>query len=249
MEAIASEDRLPQPGSPTRATCPTRLVLDRVADKWAVLILGLLGDETGALQRQLRRRIEGISQKDAVADPQEPGARRARQPQGDRDGAGDGGILDHAARATLTRRSMRCATGPRAISRRCAPLSGATIASARVSAKTSSPLCSILPAPTARNCSSRPRDERHPPADGILVDEIDAVGRLRAAAREEGARPSGSAHARLACSPSTARELKLVERQLDPAAAGADDPVMRPPSARNRGSRRGPRRGSAPSRG
>ena len=26
------------------SACPTRLVLDRVADKWAVLILGLLGD-------------------------------------------------------------------------------------------------------------------------------------------------------------------------------------------------------------
>jgi len=25
-------------------TCPTRMVLDRIADKWAVLVLGLLGD-------------------------------------------------------------------------------------------------------------------------------------------------------------------------------------------------------------
>ena len=44
------------------ATCPTRLVLDRVADKWAVLILGLLGD--GPVRfNAIRRRIEGISQK------------------------------------------------------------------------------------------------------------------------------------------------------------------------------------------
>ncbi|KQT66266.1 MULTISPECIES: winged helix-turn-helix transcriptional regulator [unclassified Aureimonas] len=44
------------------ASCPTRMVLDRVADKWAVLILGLL---TGGPVRfnQLRRAIEGISQK------------------------------------------------------------------------------------------------------------------------------------------------------------------------------------------
>ena len=43
-------------------TCPTRLVLDRIADKWAVLVLGLLGD--GPVRfNQLRRRIQGISQK------------------------------------------------------------------------------------------------------------------------------------------------------------------------------------------
>ena len=42
--------------------CPTRMVLDRIADKWAVLVLGLLGD--GPLRfNQLRRQIEGISQK------------------------------------------------------------------------------------------------------------------------------------------------------------------------------------------
>jgi DNA-binding HxlR family transcriptional regulator len=42
--------------------CPTRLVLDRIADKWAVLVLGLLGG--GPVRfNQLRRQIEGISQK------------------------------------------------------------------------------------------------------------------------------------------------------------------------------------------
>lgn len=44
------------------ATCPTRLVLDRVADKWAVLVLGLL--RNGPVRfNQLRRSIEGVSQK------------------------------------------------------------------------------------------------------------------------------------------------------------------------------------------
>jgi DNA-binding HxlR family transcriptional regulator len=44
------------------ADCPTRQILDRVGDKWAVLILLLLRDE--ALRfNQLRRTIEGISQK------------------------------------------------------------------------------------------------------------------------------------------------------------------------------------------
>lgn len=42
--------------------CPTRLVLDRIADKWAVLVLGLL--EGGPVRfNQLRRQIGGISQK------------------------------------------------------------------------------------------------------------------------------------------------------------------------------------------
>jgi DNA-binding HxlR family transcriptional regulator len=42
--------------------CPTRLVLDRIADKWAVLVLGLLGNGPVRFNR-LRRQIEGISQK------------------------------------------------------------------------------------------------------------------------------------------------------------------------------------------
>jgi DNA-binding HxlR family transcriptional regulator len=44
------------------ADCPTRQILDRVGDKWAVLILLLLRNETKRFN-QLRRAIEGISQK------------------------------------------------------------------------------------------------------------------------------------------------------------------------------------------
>ena len=52
-------DHSPDPYS---ALCPTRLILDRVGDRWAVLVLGLLED--GPIRfNQLRRRIEGISQK------------------------------------------------------------------------------------------------------------------------------------------------------------------------------------------
>ncbi len=43
-------------------TCPTRLVLDRLADKWAVLVLGKL-DEQPVRFNQLKREIDGISQK------------------------------------------------------------------------------------------------------------------------------------------------------------------------------------------
>lgn len=51
-----------QPGNPYSDRCPTRLILDRVGDKWAVLILGLLVDQPTRFN-QLRRTIKGISQK------------------------------------------------------------------------------------------------------------------------------------------------------------------------------------------
>jgi DNA-binding HxlR family transcriptional regulator len=44
------------------AECPTRVILDRVGDKWAVLLLGLL-TEAPCRFNELRRRIGGISQK------------------------------------------------------------------------------------------------------------------------------------------------------------------------------------------
>lgn len=42
--------------------CPTRQLLDRVADKWSVLILLTLGDEPMRFNG-LKRRIQGVSQK------------------------------------------------------------------------------------------------------------------------------------------------------------------------------------------
>ena len=42
--------------------CPTRRVLDRIADKWTVLIIGLLENEPKRFS-QLQRGIGGISQK------------------------------------------------------------------------------------------------------------------------------------------------------------------------------------------
>lgn len=48
--------------NPYSSDCPTRKILDRVADKWAVLVLGLLIDAPVRFN-QLRRTIEGISQK------------------------------------------------------------------------------------------------------------------------------------------------------------------------------------------
>ena len=44
------------------AKCPTRFVLDRIADKWSVLIIGALGRQPLRFNMLLRE-IEGISQK------------------------------------------------------------------------------------------------------------------------------------------------------------------------------------------
>lgn len=48
--------------SPYRADCPTRHILDRIGDRWTVLIVGALWDGSARFS-QLRRRVEGISQK------------------------------------------------------------------------------------------------------------------------------------------------------------------------------------------
>ena len=42
--------------------CPTRMVLDRIADKWTVLIVGTLEEKTKRFG-ELRRAVGGVSQK------------------------------------------------------------------------------------------------------------------------------------------------------------------------------------------
>ncbi|WP_294326217.1 helix-turn-helix domain-containing protein [uncultured Sphingomonas sp.] len=44
------------------ADCPTRLLLDRIGDKWSALVLLLLGEEPYRFN-ELKRRIAGVSQK------------------------------------------------------------------------------------------------------------------------------------------------------------------------------------------
>ena len=44
------------------AQCPTRQALDRIADKWTALIVGLLGERTHRFG-ELQRGVEGISHK------------------------------------------------------------------------------------------------------------------------------------------------------------------------------------------
>ena len=49
-------------GNPYDSTCPSRQVLDRIGDKWSVLILGLLADGPRRFT-ELSRQIEDVSQK------------------------------------------------------------------------------------------------------------------------------------------------------------------------------------------
>jgi len=50
------------PPDPYAASCPTRLLLDRVGDKWMVLTLTLIRDKPSRFNA-LRRDIEGVTQK------------------------------------------------------------------------------------------------------------------------------------------------------------------------------------------
>ncbi|RKH07881.1 winged helix-turn-helix transcriptional regulator [Corallococcus carmarthensis] len=51
-----------KPGGPFVATCPTRELLDQLADKWSVLLLLALSD--GPVRfNALKRKVEGITQK------------------------------------------------------------------------------------------------------------------------------------------------------------------------------------------
>jgi len=43
--------------------CPIRIVLDRIADKWTVMMMSLLSDGVPHRFNELRRNVEGISQK------------------------------------------------------------------------------------------------------------------------------------------------------------------------------------------
>ncbi|GGF52915.1 transcriptional regulator [Marmoricola endophyticus] len=49
-------------GDPYRADCPTRRILDRIGDRWTVLVVVALADAELRFS-ELRRRVEGVSQK------------------------------------------------------------------------------------------------------------------------------------------------------------------------------------------
>lgn len=62
METIPSPPAEAPRWNPYSSACPTRVVLDRIADKWTVLVLGLLGDGPKRFN-QLRKSVDGLSQK------------------------------------------------------------------------------------------------------------------------------------------------------------------------------------------
>jgi DNA-binding HxlR family transcriptional regulator len=51
-----------RPADPYTALCPSRQTLDRIGDRWTILIFGALADGPRRFT-ELARRIEGISQK------------------------------------------------------------------------------------------------------------------------------------------------------------------------------------------
>ncbi|MEX5634017.1 winged helix-turn-helix transcriptional regulator [Parafrankia sp. FMc2] len=52
-----------EPWDPYARGCPSRDLLDRIGDKWSVLLLGELADQQPHRFAALRDRIEGISEK------------------------------------------------------------------------------------------------------------------------------------------------------------------------------------------
>lgn len=54
---------LPTDGAVYQGNCPTRAILDRIADKWTTLIIGLLAAKERRRFNELKRAIGGISQK------------------------------------------------------------------------------------------------------------------------------------------------------------------------------------------
>lgn len=58
-------DTLPLPSDADvyRGECPTRAILDRIADKWTTLIIGILAQSQSRRFNELKRLIGGISQK------------------------------------------------------------------------------------------------------------------------------------------------------------------------------------------
>ncbi|MGA3797591.1 winged helix-turn-helix transcriptional regulator [Pseudomonas sp. GL-RE-29] len=50
------------PWNPYASECPTRFILQRIADKWAILILGLLHEKKWRFNALLKQ-IEGLSRK------------------------------------------------------------------------------------------------------------------------------------------------------------------------------------------
>jgi DNA-binding HxlR family transcriptional regulator len=64
METIQrTNPPLPSSAEVYQGNCPTRAILDRIADKWTTLIIGILAQSESRRFNELKRLIGGISQK------------------------------------------------------------------------------------------------------------------------------------------------------------------------------------------
>lgn len=61
-DANATPPAAPAPGNPYDRDCPTRQILDRIGDRWTVLVVGTLTDGPQRFSA-IGRRIDGVSQK------------------------------------------------------------------------------------------------------------------------------------------------------------------------------------------
>lgn len=65
METITtpSSPPLPHDAEVYQGNCPTRAILERIADKWTTLVIGILAQSPSRRFNELKRTIGGISQK------------------------------------------------------------------------------------------------------------------------------------------------------------------------------------------
>ncbi len=64
QESGTTGDTPVPPYDPYQRNCPTRQLLDRIGDRWTVLVVGALAEAEGATRYSaIARRIDGVSQK------------------------------------------------------------------------------------------------------------------------------------------------------------------------------------------
>ncbi|AEW98285.1 winged helix-turn-helix transcriptional regulator [Streptantibioticus cattleyicolor] len=63
METIDDVTGTTPPWDPYARGCPSRDLLDRIGDKWSILVLGELGEHGASRFTRLRKRLSGVSEK------------------------------------------------------------------------------------------------------------------------------------------------------------------------------------------
>ncbi len=91
---------------PYAAGCPTRLLLDRIGDKWMVLTLSLIRDKPRRFNA-LRRDVEGVTQKMLSQTLKQMERDGFDHSDRSADDAGFGRICGHAARSDARSDSRR----------------------------------------------------------------------------------------------------------------------------------------------